>query len=98
MYRNYFPPIRESVKHLKTLLDLERNPRLRPRLEMLFLIRSGQVRTRRQLSNYLDVHRNTVTRWLAAYEQGGLAELMRIGPRTEREPASAPTLSRIEQP
>jgi transposase len=83
MYRKGFPPVHESAEYLQALLDLERNARLRPRLHLLLLIRTGQVSTRREAFQILDVHRNSVTRWLATYEEGGLKKLLRIGPRPE---------------
>ena len=83
MYRKGFPTVRESVEQLQMLLDAERNSRLRPRLQLLLLIRSGKVSTRREAFQLLDVHRNSVTRWLAAYEEGGLRKLLGIGPRPE---------------
>ena len=48
MYRKGFPTVRETVEQLRVLLDAERNPRLRPRLQLLLLIRSGQVQSREE--------------------------------------------------
>lgn len=97
MYRSGFPPIHESVEHLEARLALERDARLRLRIQLLILIVSGRVKTRLQACALLDVHRNSVTRWLDAYERGGLAEMLRIGPKKEGEEwPFATTLARGE--
>ena len=70
------PTIAESADDLKRRLRDERNPRKRQRLHLLFLIASHQVRSRSQLAHVLGVTRNTVTRWLASYHQGGLPALL----------------------
>jgi hypothetical protein len=40
---------------------------------MLYLLASGQARTRQAMARLLGVHRNTVSHWLAVYAAGGLA-------------------------
>ena len=79
MYRKEFPPIIESVEELEARLKHERDARLRSRLHLLILIRSGRVQTRREAAEHLAVHRNSVTNWLATYEHGHLEALLQIG-------------------
>jgi transposase len=43
---------------------------------MLYLLASGQARTRQDVAQLLGVHRNTVGRWLAIYAAGGLPALL----------------------
>lgn len=79
MSQRDFPPIEESADKLHALLKHEQDARLRSRLHLLYLIRSGQVRTRTEAARYLLKHRNSIRNWLEAYSRGGLAELLRIG-------------------
>jgi transposase len=43
---------------------------------MLYLLASGQARTRQDVARLLGIHRNTISRWLAVYAAGGLAALL----------------------
>jgi len=72
------PEIRESIFELKQLLRAEKKPRRRERLQMLYLFRTGQAKTRKLAAQMLSVHRTTVSRWLDAYERGGLGRLLHI--------------------
>jgi transposase len=88
MYSKEFPLITEPVEELTERLKRERNARLRTRLHLLVLIRSGQVASRREAAEHLAVHRNSVTNWLRLYEQGGMEAFLRIGvggPRAEQK-------------
>lgn len=87
MYRKEFPPILESVKDLQARLEQERDARLRVRLRLLVLVRSGQVQTRREAAEVLAVHRNSVRNWLAAYERGleALLQIGTSGPKREQK-------------
>jgi transposase len=70
------PAITEPLEVLSVRLKQERDAQLRPRLHLLVLIQSGQVRSRQAAAAHLAVHRNTVGRWLAAYQSGGLEQLL----------------------
>ncbi|MDW8215758.1 MAG: helix-turn-helix domain-containing protein [Roseiflexaceae bacterium] len=76
--RNPIPPITETVDELKLRLQQERDGRKKPRLQMLYLLATGQARERQEVAALLGVHRNTVGRWLALYAAGGLAALLAI--------------------
>jgi transposase len=73
--RNPVPPIPEEVAALKGRLQHEHDGHKKPRLQMLYLLASGQARTRQDVARLLGVHRNTISRWLALYATGGLAAL-----------------------
>jgi transposase len=79
MSQRDFPPIKESTDELYALLKYEQDARLRSRIHLLFLIRSGQVSTRLEAARHLAKHRNSIKNWLDAYKGGGLKELLRIG-------------------
>lgn len=72
------PEIRESEYALKQLLKTEKRPRRRERLQMLYLFKTGQAKTRKSAAEMLSVHRTTVSDWINAYERGGLGRLLHI--------------------
>jgi transposase-like protein len=84
------PVIQESADDLKHRLQQERDPRKRQRLQLLYLIASGQARRRTHAAQLLGVERNTVGRWLTQYAQGGLAALLDLDVPQGRAPALAP--------
>jgi len=70
------PPIREPVDALKHGLQREQDGHKKPRLQMLYLLASGQTRDRQVVAALLGVHRNPIGRWLALYAAGGLDALL----------------------
>jgi transposase len=70
------PPITEELTALEERLRRERNPKLKPRLHLLVLLKSGQVTSRSHAANHLALHRNTVALWLRRYRDKGLAALL----------------------
>ena len=77
MYRD-IPPILEPVAELKQRLQHEHHGRKKPRLQMLYLLASGQAHTRQEVAQLLGLSRNTIGRWLTTYHTGGLAALLDI--------------------
>jgi transposase-like protein len=61
------------------MMGKERDSRKWTRLQMLYLLRTGQATDRSQVARLLGVYRETVGEWLANYEQGGLTKLLEIG-------------------
>jgi transposase len=76
--RKALPVITEGVAPLRQRLQHERDGRKKPRLQMLYLLASGQAQTRRDVAQLLGVHRNTIGHWLARYEAGGLEALLDV--------------------
>ncbi len=76
--RKSLPEIRESIFELKHLLRAEKKARRRERLQMLYLLRTGQAKTRKSAAQMLSVHRTTVSDWTNAYERGGLGRLLHM--------------------
>jgi transposase len=83
------PAIHETPEELRRLLHAERDAQQQQRVQALYLIQTQQARTRLQVAHLLGVSRNTVGRWLAAYEAGGVAQLLTIA----KAPGKAPLLS-----
>jgi len=79
------PVILESADELERRLAAEKRPRLRERLQALYMLKSGQFDTREAVADALGVHRHTITRWLAKYRRGGLNELLTIRTRPNRQ-------------
>jgi transposase len=75
MYRA-IPGIREHANELKQRLQHEHRGHKKPRLQMRYLLASGQARSRQDVAHLLGVHRHTIGRWLAIYAAGGLATLL----------------------
>ena len=76
--RKDLPVITEAAEALKQRLQREHHGRKKPRLQMLYLLASGQAHTRQDVAQLLGVHRNTIGHWLAAYEAGGLEALLAL--------------------
>jgi transposase len=74
--RTAIPPLTEQADALKHRLQREHDGHKRPRLQMLYLLASGQAHTRQDVAQLLGVHRNTIGRWLAIYAAGGLPALL----------------------
>lgn len=97
MYRD-IPPILEPVAELKQRLQHEHHGRKKPRLQMLYLLASGQAHSRQEVAQFLGLSRNTIGRWLATYEAGGLAALLEIYVPAGTAPSLTPVvLSSLEQ-
>jgi transposase len=76
--RQAMPPITEQAADLKQRLRREHDRHQQSRLQMLYLLASGQARERQEVARLLGVHRNTIGRWLALYAAGGLDALLAI--------------------
>jgi len=74
--RTAIPRITDPAEDLKHRLQREHDGHKKPRLQMLYLLATGQAHTRQDVAHLLGVHRNTVGRWLALYAAGGLAALL----------------------
>jgi transposase len=77
MSRYPLPVIAESAQELLEMRRTERDERRRERLHALWLLASGEVAHRLALAKRLGRNRETVSRWLADYVQGGLSALLR---------------------
>lgn len=81
------PPINESCEDLKVLMQKEKQAK--QRLNALYLLKTGQAKTRKEVAQLLGVHRDTVGRWLTAYQKGGLDSLL----KWEKAPGKTPLLT-----
>jgi transposase len=92
------PPLREQVDDLRRRLQREHDGHKNLRLQMLYLLASGQARDRQEVASLLGVHRNTIGRWLALYAARGLDALLATYVPAGKPVSLAPAvLTRIEQ-
>ena len=87
------PEITESVETLKRLLRQAKKKHEVQRLNVLYLLKSGQAKNRLQVAKLLGVDRGSVGTWLAAYETGGLKTLLKRG----YAPGRVPILTQAQQ-
>ena len=80
------PEITESVQDLKSLLRQAKKKHEVQRLNVLYLLKSGQAKNRLQVAKLLGVDRGSVGTWLSAYETGGLENLLKRGYAPGRVP------------
>ena len=76
--RNAVPVISEDADTLKQHIQRANNGRKKSRLQMLYLLASGQAQTRQEVAQLLGIHRNTLGHWLAIYAVGGLDALLDV--------------------
>ena len=87
------PEITESVADLKVLLRQAKKKHEIQRLSALYLLKSGQAKTRIQVAESLGSNRVSVGHWLDAYETGGLEKLLQRG----YAPGRTPLLTEAQQ-
>jgi Homeodomain-like domain len=76
--RKAVPVVTEDAETLTQRRQREHDGRKKPRLQMLYLLATGQAHTRPDVAQLLGLPRNTVGHWLALYEAGGLAALLAL--------------------
>lgn len=70
------PDIKENIVELEKLLHQTRDSDKKLRLNMLFLLKNQECKTRIAVAKRVGVGRNTIGRWLSQYEQGGIDQLL----------------------
>lgn len=68
----------ESAEELKTLLSNQSSARLRDRVRGLYLRKTGQAQTRRELAALLGCDESTVYRWFCTYQNQGMSGLLQL--------------------
>jgi len=70
--------ITESREELERRLQHETDARQQERLQMLYWLKRGLVKTRQEIAHLLNRNDSTVTRWLNDYRDCGLRQLLEI--------------------
>ena len=79
------PEVQESVETLRERLRLEGRGRQKQRLQALYLIRTGQAKSRREIARLLGAGKKAVGLWLDRYEAEGLEGMLEIRTRPNRK-------------
>lgn len=87
------PPITETPEDLKALLKAEHHVKRAQRIQMLYLLASKQIQTRRAVALALGVHRETIGAWLELYASGGLTALLDLYTPAGKKPTVTPTIA-----
>lgn len=70
--------ITETVEDLERYLKHQKKGQEKERLQMLYWLKSGQVKSRQELAKRLARNESTIYRWLKKYRQGGLTRLLEV--------------------
>jgi putative transposase len=79
--------IAESREHLKSLLNQQKTAQGKERVQALYLLKIGQVKTVQDLALALGRNRVTLQRWLQKYRSEGLDGLLSVKKSQGRKPA-----------
>jgi len=82
----YHLDIHESEAELKQLLAQQKTASDKERVQLLYLLQSGQAKTIQQAATLLGRHRVTVQKWVGRYRAGGLCTLLSHKARSGRPP------------
>ncbi|WNC30688.1 helix-turn-helix domain-containing protein [Thermosynechococcus sp. PKX82] len=81
--------ITESSEELQRRLQHETNARQQERLQMLYWLKQGLVHSCPQIAQLLHCNESSITRWLNAYRQGGLQQLLAVKTPPEPHPPNS---------
>lgn len=76
----------ESIEYLEKSYKQAHNASHKERLQMLWWLKSGQVKQHQELSRGLGRDGSTISRWLQKYRQGGLTALLEVKTAPGRTP------------
>jgi len=76
MNRSIRIPIKESAEEIKQMYIQETDKRRAERLQFLYLLKTKQINSLTEGTQILMHHRHTLSRWLNAYENGGIELLL----------------------
>lgn len=74
--------IQEDVEDLKTLMRQQTQVGDKERIQLLYLLKSGQAQSVTHATAILGRGRATLQRWLAKYQDGGISGLLERQPHT----------------
>ena len=77
--------ILETVDELRQLLQSTETKEVKERVQALYWLKSGQVKTTKAIANLIGKHRVTVSRWLSSYKAQGINALLTKGTSSGRK-------------
>ncbi|HEY9862328.1 MAG TPA: helix-turn-helix domain-containing protein [Candidatus Obscuribacterales bacterium] len=78
MARSIQLTIHESQQELEHYLSNRRSATSKERLQMLYWLKRGIAKNRKELAQLLHRNEATISRWLLRYRSGGLAKLLEV--------------------
>lgn len=95
--------IRETAAELEDLIQQQSNPKLKERLQVLYLLQLPEAMSISGIAKVIGRHRGSVQAWLSEYRKGGLEGFLSIGqstgrPRVIPEWAVASLKKRLDDP
>lgn len=98
MSRPFEIEIAQSEEELKKRLQTANVGNQKEKLQMLWWVKSGQVKEQQEIGKRLAKDTSTVTRWLQKYRSGGLSELLEIkkAPGAKRK-INEPAIAALEE-
>ncbi len=99
MSRPFKVEIIETEEELKKRLQTARLGSQKEKLQMLWWLKSGQVKEQQEIGKRLGTDTSTVTRWLQKYRLGGLCSLLEIknAPGATRKMRSDKAIAALKQ-
>ena len=88
--RKKLPNISEGIETLKAEMHKTSDVHRNQKLTMLYHLKSGYAKTRREAASLIGVHPKTVGTWLTVYETDGLEAMLHRGTPTGRPPLLTP--------
>lgn len=71
--------VRETAAELEALIQKESNPKLKERLQVLYLLQLPNAMSISVIAKVIGRHRGSVQEWLSQYHKGGLEQFLSIG-------------------
>ena len=79
--------ITETSNQLQDLLNQQKTATSYRKIQALYLFKTGQIKTIKEIANALGVHRVSVQRWFKQYAEEGLEALLTVKKQTGRPKA-----------
>ena len=88
--RKQLPKISEGIETLKAEMHKTSDVHRNQKLMMLYHLKSGYAKTRREAAALMGAHPKTVGTWLTVYESDSLEAMLHRGTPTGRPPLLTP--------
>jgi putative transposase len=82
----------ESIELLKTLLSEQKTSDNFQKIQVLYLLKSQQIKTITEVAQIIGKHRVTIQYWLRCYQQEGIEELLKDKSGGGRKPFISPQI------
>jgi transposase len=76
--------VRETAAELEGLIQKQSHPKLKERLQVLYLLKLPEPMSISGIAKVIGRHRGSVQEWLSQYRSGGLEKFLHIGQSTGR--------------